>query len=246
MQLYGLKEEWAKLNQDAEMSVAEYFTRAKVIWDEIDALGPFPTCSCTSCSCTLTQKLLKLQQDQRLIKFLMKLHDDYAQVRCQILMMSPLPQLTFAYRLLLDEQKHKDVSKLSTSSESMAFAVDRKNFREWNIGKNFYQQQSEKNSGSYLRDNEGNSSGARRNVSGNKRPSNIFYDHCKMSGYTRERCYKLHGYPPGHRGAQSNKRYANMVTSEEKSIDDVVNTTFTIGQYKQILAMLDKEKNSGS
>lgn len=108
VQLNGLKEEWAKLNQDLEMTMAEYFTKEKVIWDEIDAPIPFQTCSCT-----LTQ-------------------------RSQVLMMLPLPQITYVYRLLLAEQKHKDVSEIDTSSELVAFAVDKRRFRDTCTGRLYY------------------------------------------------------------------------------------------------------------
>lgn len=102
-QLYSLNEEWTSLSQDSSMSIAKYYTRAKVIWDEIDGVAIFPTCSCKGCSCTLTQKFLKLQQDQRLIEFLMKLHESYSQIRSNILMMDPLPNISQAYRILVAE-----------------------------------------------------------------------------------------------------------------------------------------------
>ena len=75
-QLYSLNEEWTSLTQDSNMTIAEY-SRAKVIWDEVDSITSFPTCVCKGCSCTLTQKFLKLQQDQRLIEFLIKIHKIY-------------------------------------------------------------------------------------------------------------------------------------------------------------------------
>ncbi|XP_021767897.1 uncharacterized protein LOC110732285 [Chenopodium quinoa] len=51
--------------------------------------------------CNLTAKFLKIQQHQRLLRFLMKLKDGYQQIRSNILMMHPLSQMTVAYRMLL-------------------------------------------------------------------------------------------------------------------------------------------------
>lgn len=56
-QLYSLNEEWTSLSQDSIMAVAEYYTRAKVIWDEMDSITYFATYVCKGCSCTLTKKI---------------------------------------------------------------------------------------------------------------------------------------------------------------------------------------------
>ena len=111
------------------MTVAEYYIRAKVIWDEIDSIVSFPICVCKGCTCTLTQKFLKLQQDQRLIEFLMKLHENYSQIRNSILMMTPLSNISQAYRILVAEQKHKEVGKQSPiSNEALSFATERNTY----------------------------------------------------------------------------------------------------------------------
>ena len=59
----------------------------------------------------------------------MKLHEDYAQVRSNILMTNPLPNITQAYTILIAEQKHKDISKTThVTNESFTFAVDKRRF----------------------------------------------------------------------------------------------------------------------
>ena len=45
-QLYALQEELAALTQTNGMLVAEYFTKAKSLWDEFDNLSPILTCTC--------------------------------------------------------------------------------------------------------------------------------------------------------------------------------------------------------
>lgn len=54
-QLYTLQEELANLHQSSSMPIADYFTRMKSIWDEIDHLDPLPACVCSDCSCALTK-----------------------------------------------------------------------------------------------------------------------------------------------------------------------------------------------
>lgn len=77
-------------------------------------------------------------------------------------MMNPLPQITFAYRLLLAEQKHKDVSKIVTT-EFVAFGADRRRFGDRNSIKKFSYTDKGDKSGNNNRENEGAS--GKRHVS---------------------------------------------------------------------------------
>lgn len=58
-QLYSLQEELGKLTQDPDETIADFYTKFKTIWDELDHLNPLPSCSCDECSCNLTQKILQ-------------------------------------------------------------------------------------------------------------------------------------------------------------------------------------------
>lgn len=110
-----------------------FFTKIKSIWDEIDSNDHVPACVCTNCTCTLTQKVLKSQQDQRLMMFLMKLNDNFSSVRTNILMMQPLPNLQTTYRLCVQEEKHKQVRQLNTTpTEPMEFSIERRRFTDRN------------------------------------------------------------------------------------------------------------------
>lgn len=42
------------------------------------------------------------------------------------------------------------------------------------------------------------------------REKNLFCDHCKISGHTIQRCYKIHGYPPGHKFHKPNGLTAHV------------------------------------
>ncbi|XP_057543533.1 uncharacterized protein LOC130821771 [Amaranthus tricolor] len=97
-QLYALEHQLSEIAQGIQ-NIAEFYTSIKRIWDEIHSVYPLP-----SCICNLTQKIHKMQQEQRLIQFLMKLSDDFSNVRSNVLMMQPLPSVNQAYRLLVQEQ----------------------------------------------------------------------------------------------------------------------------------------------
>ncbi|KAL8103291.1 hypothetical protein AgCh_027738 [Apium graveolens] len=83
-QLFGLHKELNELSQGSS-NIADYFTKLKMLWDDIDSLTLIPTCTC-GCKCGASQKLSKFQQDQRVIQFMMGLNDTYSIMRGSILM----------------------------------------------------------------------------------------------------------------------------------------------------------------
>ena len=45
-EIYSLHTELFDVVQESDMSVSEYFTKIKSIWDQLDALDSVPICSC--------------------------------------------------------------------------------------------------------------------------------------------------------------------------------------------------------
>lgn len=61
----------------------------------------------------------------------MKLHEKYAQVRSNILMMSELPTINQAYRILMQEQKHQELQKIGMQqSENVALVTEKRKYVE--------------------------------------------------------------------------------------------------------------------
>lgn len=116
--MFALQEEASAFSQGSDMSIAKYFTKMKALWDEIDNLSPTPTCTCN-----VTQKFYTLQQNFRLIQFLMKWDPKYSQIRSNILMMPQLPSLNQPYRILNQEQKHQELNKLTSDFHNSSSAL---------------------------------------------------------------------------------------------------------------------------
>ena len=70
-QLFTVQEVLSKATQGPEITIEDFFTKMKGLWDEINALDPIVVCSCTGCTCNLSQKVLKSQQSARVIQFLL-------------------------------------------------------------------------------------------------------------------------------------------------------------------------------
>ncbi|XP_021767171.1 uncharacterized protein LOC110731609 [Chenopodium quinoa] len=182
----------------------------------MDINEPLPICSRANCTCLITKKMLKMQQDQRLMMFLMKLHEKYGMVRTNILMMQPLPTISIAYRLCMQEEKHKEMSVSSlANTEPMAFGAGRR-FNDRPYDKT-YRQPSTGNFGN----------NKFQNAVGYKRQ--WFCDYCKQSGHGIDRCFKLKGYPQGWNVwnkeseqnvySQNNKRAAHVAQGGDSDVD---------------------------
>lgn len=84
-QVYSIEQQLSELNQGTK-SVSDFFTEIKTLWDAMSDVSPLPCCTCNKCTCNVTPKVHQMQQDHRLLQFMMKLSEKYATVRGNILM----------------------------------------------------------------------------------------------------------------------------------------------------------------
>lgn len=107
--------------------------------------------------------------------FLMGLNDSFAHIRGQLLLMDPMPNMNHVFSLVLQEESQRAVYLHADPNGDAAFAV-----RNQHPGRN------------------------QGNLKGNN-SDKPYYTHCQYSGHTKERCYKLHGYPPGYKTKQQGR-----------------------------------------
>ncbi|KAH0670935.1 hypothetical protein KY285_025115 [Solanum tuberosum] len=123
----------------------------------------------------------------------MRLNEVYTIIRGSILMMNPLPTMAQAFSILVQEEKQKEVKphgkfNLESTSLHVNAASTSTNFKtNYTLPKSNWGSNSDSISGG----NWGNNSGGSRPL--NK--SHLFCDYCKKSGNTREKCFRLHGFP---------------------------------------------------
>jgi len=86
------------------LSVADYFTHIKKMWDDYNNMVTIPHCNC-GITCASLIKAQKMIQDQQLMQFLVGLNDDYKAIRGNILMMKPWPSIDQVYQLIVQEEK---------------------------------------------------------------------------------------------------------------------------------------------
>jgi len=175
--LYRVKKEMCNVSQ-GKNNIATYFTKVKGLWDELDDLDEIPICTCNS-----AEKMLKREQDQKLLQFLMGLNDDYNSVRGNILMMTPLPIISQVYSMLIQEEKQREIrSNGHFLADSASLAVESYKPHQAYRGR-FDKFETKPESISRFERIEGKKSG-------------LFCNYCKKPGHIIEKCYRLHGFPP--------------------------------------------------
>ncbi|KAL8108328.1 hypothetical protein AgCh_024692 [Apium graveolens] len=189
-QLFGLQKELNDISQ-GNNSVADYFTKMKMLWDDIDSLALIPVCSC-GCKCGATQKALKFHQDQRVIQFLMGLNETYAIMRGSILMSSPLPNISQVYSLLLQEESQREIhSNGQFVVDSASLHVNASKFQ-----------------------NASSFSSSQKKVNFDSKKS-LHCNYCKKPGHTIDKCYKIHGFPPDFKFTKTKRLAAQVVDTTD-------------------------------
>lgn len=196
-----------------------------------------------------------MQEDMRLTQFLMKLNPQFNNVRGTILLQYPLPTLSHAYRLLMQEERHKEVYDANHAvEESMSFMANKKRF-----SKTPHNSHNPRHHGKHVQGASSFSTGVQNsgsqrlsgsNVQGrNNRRSQCFCDHCNISGHSKERCWKIHGYPADQKGkkvaATTYEVGGTSGTQHEQENQDIqttpnihINPNITVDQYNHLLSSI--------
>ena len=70
LRISDLQQEASSMKQGT-LSVTEYFTKLRIIWDEIENFRPDPTCSCTiKCTCSVLTIIAQQKLEDRAMQFL--------------------------------------------------------------------------------------------------------------------------------------------------------------------------------
>lgn len=230
-QVFSLEQKLSEMKQ-GQQSVSEFYTQIRTVWDSLDDADPLPNCTCDKCTCTLSGRILKMQQDHRVLQFLMKLNDQFSMVRANILMMVPLPSLAQAYRMIAQEETHKDFYQTENQNDTLAFVADKRNFQN--------KSQTYNSSAGFQRQN---SNFPPRKFNQNQKPANNYYcTHCKIAGHSIERCFKIHGFPPGFKGNRDRK-VASLSHTDQPNVQDTQtgSAPVTMDQYNHLLELINKQ-----
>ncbi|XP_048623749.1 uncharacterized protein LOC125592558 [Brassica napus] len=165
--------------QQGSMDVSTYYTELVTLWEEHKNNVDLPVCTCGHCECDAAMLWERLQQRSRVTKFLMGLNEAYEPTRRHILMLKPIPMIDDVFSMVSQDERQKNLNP-SIKTDAVVFQTSAPPDAA-PIG--FYNGQL---------DNAA--------YAAQYRPYNkMVCTHCGRTGHTIQKCYKLNGYPPGHK-----------------------------------------------
>ncbi|XP_019166544.1 PREDICTED: uncharacterized protein LOC109162279 [Ipomoea nil] len=91
--IFAIQNEIYNLKQ-GNRTVNEYYTNCCTVWEEMNALRPLPICKCIpKCSCDVVDEIRKERDTDKVIRFLQGLGDDYSNLKSNVLVLDPLPEV---------------------------------------------------------------------------------------------------------------------------------------------------------
>ncbi|KAL2237747.1 UNVERIFIED_CONTAM: hypothetical protein Sindi_0966400 [Sesamum indicum] len=103
MMVYQLQREIGQVTQ-GNLSITEYYTQLKRLWDELSCLAPSPKCVYAGCTCGINKAMADMSASNLLIQFLVGLSMVYDQARSQILFVG---SVTFSYQSIFDAHSNR-------------------------------------------------------------------------------------------------------------------------------------------
>ncbi|XP_031097043.1 uncharacterized protein LOC116001300 [Ipomoea triloba] len=169
--------------KQGSLPVNEYYTRARTLWEEMNALRLIPICRCEPrCSCELTDQIRKERDTDQVIRFLQGLNEEYNSLKSNVLVLEPLPEVYKVFVMAEKQERQNSLTNMNLGSLDFSHA------NAVNIQGNQIINADEAVSIAAVNTYNGrhnyNNKGAR-------------CTHCGMTGHTVDKCYKKHGYPPG-------------------------------------------------
>ncbi|XP_074304290.1 uncharacterized protein LOC141638672 [Silene latifolia] len=192
--LYQLKKELGNTTQN-NLPMAEYYTKLRVLWDEIEDIEGIPDYTCgvlSTCSCNIIKRLVDAQARNKTIQFLMGVNDGYDTLRGNLLSMEPMLPVNKAFSMMLQAEQQKTASSLMTQ-EVGEFAVNRPSFGENQKFKPKEEYNYKK--GKLDREERQKLFCNRCQRTGHTDDTCIICSVCGKGGHTIKTCYDIHGYP---------------------------------------------------
>ncbi|CAN1750994.1 hypothetical protein LINPERHAP1_LOCUS4211, partial [Linum perenne] len=155
----------------SNLSISEYFTQLKALWDELANFRSIPACECAPiCICVLAP-IRAYHHSDFVIRFLRGLSESFSAAPVNVMLMDPLPSVNRAFSMMLQQERQLNSTLLPVPhTENMAFVSRTAGNLAPRPSAGF------KNKG--------------------KRP---VCSYCNYVGHTAEVCYKKNGYPPGYK-----------------------------------------------
>lgn len=239
LRISDLQEDFYKLHQ-GDLTVTDYFTRLKTIWDELENFRPLPRCKCAiACSCGAVDVFKKYRDEDYVIRFLKGLNEQYSHVKSQVLMLEPLPPLTKVFSMLVQQERQMNTTITADPNSNLALNLAANQVQKEDYGRGTFSSRG-RGRGKF---------GRGRGQQGSK-----LCTHCGFNNHTIEECFFKIGFPPGYRSKNSknndNHKSINSIASSMDVSTDLghksTSELFTPEQYQSLLALIQQNNKPPS
>ncbi|XP_022633059.1 uncharacterized protein LOC106752946 [Vigna radiata var. radiata] len=252
LRISALQLEASSLKQ-GDLTVIDYFTQLRVIWDELENFRPDLVCICgAQCTCKLSSTLAQRKLEDQAMQFLRGLNDQYANVRSHVLLMDPLPPINKIFSYVAQQERQCSIPDIF-HAETKQTSINVVNAPTTTTSAcTFCGHSGHTESTCYRKHGFPNQSDSK--ISKNVPTRGKICSHCGKTGHTIEVCYKKHGYPPGHRFFNAKFSSANNVSLSEVLVAEKEQHTssekseirFTPQQYQALLALIHQPSHTAS
>ena len=160
-----------------------------------------------TCTCGALKTVLSYHHQQHVYQFLMGLNESYSHIRGQILLIDPLPSINKVFSLIIQEERQRMISSSSVSFNQNTTAL---------LARTVPPTHFVGNKSSY------------------PRKDRSICSHCGIHGHTVEKCYRIHGFPPGYKFTKG-KNAAHSVN--QVSDNNGPQLPITYAQCQQLMEM---------
>ncbi|KAL5144203.1 Retrovirus-related Pol polyprotein from transposon RE1 [Glycine soja] len=246
LRISDLRQEATSIRQ-GNLSVTEYFTKLRIIWDELENFRPDPTCTCNSrCTCIALKTVAQRKREDRAIQFLRGLNEQFGNVRSHVLPMDPLPEISRIFSYVAQQEKQLGNSLINVNSIEMKHSL----VNAAKLVCNYCGMTGHTESVCYKK--HGMPSGSNERNKMNSFRNYKICTYCGKTGHTVEVCYKKYGFPPGFKFSNSRSSGNSLVTRDEAITNDQTQQIepkeirFSPEQYKALLALIQQPSEGNS
>ncbi|XP_016199008.1 uncharacterized protein LOC107639968 [Arachis ipaensis] len=192
-----------------DSSTTDYFTKLKAIWEEVENFKSIPLCIACESTCICGLEKLRIQKKETYtVRFFRGLNEKYHNVRSQIMLSKPLPDVNEVFSLLRQQERHLNLTDENVHDPQIVLTAANSD--------SFVNRDRNSRFDSHGRGGSGRSNrGMGRGNFGRGYPKICSF--CNKVGHLVDVCYQKHGFPP-HMKQQPRSASINMAV--EKTCDD--------------------------
>ncbi|XP_071688606.1 uncharacterized protein [Rutidosis leptorrhynchoides] len=212
--------------------ISDYYHNLNTLWKQYDEMVKIPACTCAASNESKEHtKILRLNQ------FLMGLDDDFMQIRSNILLRDPIPNVKTTFAVIYREESHRKISSNHSSNKSQNSAFL-----------------------SHFKSNNSGNTGSTQSYNKFKKGPNpkLKCNKCNKIGHTIDMCFEIIGYPSGYKRTPQNNNNRSIssnnvvTTNNASSVSDMPSTStssplsLTNDQMAKLLNLLNESSVQSS